>query len=102
MLPKNYINNDINGSKRLTNTKRVQLDKIIRQDCIDFFIQVISPKKDVQHNPNKASSIGIESCLNKSKTKADFGLIDAEKINSNIKSLSIIKGDQKSISIGPR
>ena len=35
----------------------------------------------------------------KNKTKPDFFFIDAEKINSNIKRLSIIKGDQKSISI---
>ena len=41
----------------------------------------------------------MENCLNIIKTKPDFVLIDAEKINSNIKSLSIIKGDQKSISI---
>ena len=99
MLPKNYINNEINDSKRLTNTKRVQLDKIIRKDCIDFFIEVISPKKVDQLNPKKASIKGMENCLNKIKTKPDFVLIDAEKINSNIKSLSIIKGDQKSISI---
>ena len=33
------------------------------------------------------------------KTKPDFVLIDGEKINSNIKSLSIRKGDEHFISI---
>ena len=51
-------------------------------------------KKVEQHNPKKATIKGMENCFNKIKTRPDFGLIDAEKINSNIKSLSIIKGDQ--------
>ena len=41
----------------------------------------------------------MENCLNKIKAKPDFVLIDGEKINSTIKKLSIIKCDQKYISI---
>ena len=94
MLPKNYINNEINDSKRLTNTKRVHLDKIIRKDCIDFFIEGMSPKKVDQLNPKKAAIKGMEHCLNKGETKAGSVLIDAEKVNPNIKSLSIQRGNK--------
>ncbi|MGL4616814.1 MAG: ribonuclease HII [Mycoplasmoidaceae bacterium] len=99
ILPKNYLNNEINDSKKITLTKRLKLDKIIRKDCIDFHIEVINSKTVDKFNPKKASIMGMQNCLNKIKTKPDFVLIDAEKINSDIENLSIIKGDQKSISI---
>ena len=41
----------------------------------------------------------MENCLNKIKTKPDFVLIDGEEINANIKRLSMIEGEQRSISI---
>ncbi|MGL4616647.1 MAG: ribonuclease HII, partial [Mycoplasmoidaceae bacterium] len=68
-------------------------------DCIDFHIEVIDSKTVDKLNPKKASIKGMQDCLKKIKTKPDFVLIDAEKINSEIENLSIIKGDQKSISI---
>ncbi|MGL5640583.1 MAG: ribonuclease HII [Mycoplasmoidaceae bacterium] len=99
ILPKNYVNNEINDSKKLTSLKRYKLDEIIRKDCIDFHIEVIDSKTVDKLNPKNASIKGMQDCLKKIKTKPDFVLIDAEKINSKIENLSIIKGDQNSISI---
>ncbi|MGL5246483.1 MAG: ribonuclease HII [Mycoplasmoidaceae bacterium] len=99
ILPEKYFNNEINDSKKLSPKKRIELNKIIRKECIDFHIEVINPKIVDKLNPKKASIKGMKDCLNKIKTKPDFILIDAEKINSKIENLSIIKGDQKSISI---
>lgn len=99
ILPKNYLNDKIRDSKKLTPKKRLEIDKIIRKDCIDFHIEVISSKIVDKLNPKNASIKGMQDCLNKIKTKPDFVLIDAEKIDSKIQSLSIINGDEKSISI---
>lgn len=99
ILPKNYINHDIKDSKQLSFSKRKRIAKQILEDCIDYHIEIIEAKEVDQLNPKQASIIGMEKCFKKIKIKPNYLLIDAEIINSKVPSLSIIKGDEKSISI---
>lgn len=94
-----YFDNEINDSKKLKEHQREKLfDKIINNAI--FVDWVIYDAEFVdQHNPKITSIIGMEHLINKHKDKIDFCLIDAEKVNADVPSMSIIKGDEKSFAI---
>jgi ribonuclease HII len=50
-------------------------------------------------NPKQASIYAMQQAVKQLKIKPDILLIDAEKLNTNIESKSIIKGDQRSLAI---
>lgn len=99
ILPVDYMNNEIKDSKQLTVIKRKKLSNIIKKVAIDYHIEVIEPSLVDKLNPKQASRFAMKKCVEEIKIKPDFLLIDFESINSNIPQLSIVKGDQKSISI---
>lgn len=99
ILPVDYMNNEIKDSKQLTVIKRKKLSNIIKKVAIDYHIEVIKPSLVDKLNPKQASRFAMKKCVEEIKIKPDFLLIDFESINSNIPQLSIVKGDQKSISI---
>lgn len=99
ILPKDYNNNQINDSKLLSHKKREQLAKEIISVAIDYNIQTINSSIVDKINPKQASRQGMIQCIEAITTKPDYCLIDFEKLDLDIPSESIVKGDQKSISI---
>ena len=103
VFPKDYDNEEINDSKKLTEKKREKLYDIIMKDAIAVGIGIVSNKEIDEINILEASRKAMilayeEACK---KIKIDVLLTDAMKIDSlDIKVEPIIKGDQKSISIG--
>ena len=103
VFPKDYVNEEINDSKKLTEKKREKLYDIIMKDAIAVGIGIVSNKEIDEINILEASIKAMilayeEACK---KIKIDVLLTDAMKIDSlDIKVEPIIKGDQKSISIG--
>lgn len=103
VFPKDYINEEINDSKKITEKKREKLYDIIMKDALAVGIGIISNKEIDEINILEASRKAMikayeEACK---KVKIDVLLTDAMKINTlDIKVEPIIKGDQKSISIG--
>ena len=103
VFPKDYVNEEINDSKKLTEKKREKLYDIIMKDAIAVGIVIVSNKEIDEINILEASIKAMilayeEACK---KIKIDVLLTDAMKIDSlDIKVEPIIKGDQKSISIG--
>ena len=103
IFPKDYVNEEINDSKKLTEKKREKLYDIIMKDAIAVGIGIVSNKEIDEINILEASRKAMilayeEACK---KIKIDVLLTDAMKIDSlDIKVEPIIKGDQKSISIG--
>ncbi len=103
VFPKDYVNEEINDSKKLTEKKREKLYDIIMKDAIAVGIGIVSNKEIDEINILEASRKAMilayeEACK---KIKIDVLLTDAMKIDSlDIKVEPIIKGDQKSISIG--
>ena len=96
VLPKNYKNNEINDSKKLTDKKRRELFKVITKDALYFSIEIVSPKTIDELNILEATRSAMQKLSLKYKT--DYALTDAVEI-SNEKNVPIIKGDAKSISI---
>lgn len=99
IFPFNYQNDKIDDSKKLSPKKRLESYCEIIRDCVDYHVEIIDANEVDLLNPKQASIVGMERCALKINTRPDYLLIDAEKINSPIPSLSIIKGDTKSISI---
>jgi ribonuclease HII len=99
ILPKNYKNDAIRDSKKLSISQREVCYNKLLKDCIEYTCEFINAQDVDKYNPKRASIIGMEKCIANLKHKPDICLIDAERINKAIKHESIIKGDDKSISI---
>lgn len=102
VLPNNYVNDEINDSKKLTEKKREKLYDIIMKDALAVGVSIISAKEIDEINILEASRKAmIESFKKANKIKKiDILLTDAMDIKSlDIPVVKIIKGDAKSISI---
>lgn len=88
----------INDSKKLSAKKRDMLyDKIVEQ-ALDLHVAIVSEKVIDNINILNATKQGMLECIEKLK-KVDCVLIDAVKLNTDVKTVSIIHGDALSYSI---
>lgn len=101
VLPKGLVIDGINDSKKLSAKKREELNKIILEKALSVTFGIVSADIIDEINIKKATLQAMEKCIEACECEIDFLLIDAEKLeNIKINQLSIIKGDEKSISIG--
>ena len=102
VLPKDYENEEINDSKKLTEKKREKLYDIIMKDALSVGVSIISAKEIDEINILEASRKGMIESFKEAnnKIKIDVLLTDAMDIKClDIPVEKIIKGDAKSISI---
>lgn len=99
ILPKNYFHEDIKDSKKLTEKKREKLYDIIINDAISIGIGIVDEKEIDKINIYEATKVAMKTAINNLKIKPEHILIDAMKLELEIPSTSIIKGDAKSESI---
>lgn len=99
ILPKDFYSDEINDSKKLSEKKREYLYDIIMQNAISVGIGIVHNKRIDEINILNATKEAMIMAVDNLKVKPDCLLIDAVKLDTDIKSLSIIKGDQKSLSI---
>lgn len=99
ILPKGYKNELINDSKKLTDKKRRYLYDIIKKDAIAYHIEVIDIETIDKINIYQASKLGMKICLENLKVKPEVALLDAMNLDMDYPVESIIKGDEKSVSI---
>lgn len=99
ILPKNYTLDGLNDSKKISEKKREKLYEILIKDAISYSIGVSSPERIDEINILEATKEAMIEAINNLSVKPEHILIDAVKLNINIPSTSIIKGDAKSSSI---
>lgn len=102
VFPKNYKNDLINDSKKLSEKKREELYDIINKDAISVGVGIVFAKEIDEINIYEASRKAMIEAYNKANKKVniDYLLTDAMPIdNLDIPVMKIIKGDAKSISI---
>lgn len=102
VFPKNYKNELINDSKKLSEKKREELYDIIIKDAISFGVGIVSAKEIDEINIYEASRKAMIKAYEEANKKVniDYLLTDAMPIDTlDIPVLKIIKGDAKSISI---
>lgn len=89
----------INDSKKLTEKKRNLLFEEIKKVAIDYKIILIDEKTIDEINILNATKLGMKNALNGLKNKPYCVLIDAVKIDTDIKQENIIHGDAISYNI---
>ena len=99
ILPKDYYNEEINDSKKISEKKREKLFDTIMNDAIGVGIGISSEKIIDEVNILEATKLAMKEAINKCSVKPEHVLIDAVKLDIDIPSTSIIKGDAKSQSI---
>ena len=99
ILPKNFKLEGLTDSKKLSEKKRIEFDKIIKEKAISIGIGEIDEKTIDEVNIYEATKLAMKKAVDNMKTKPEYLLIDAMPLDIGIESTSIIKGDSKSISI---
>ena len=100
ILPKNFKLDGLTDSKKLTEKKRNEFFDVIMKEALSVGIGIIDEDIIDKVNIYEATKLAMYQAIDNSKIKPDFLLIDAMKLEkTDIPSLSIIKGDLKSISI---
>ena len=98
-FPKNYQHEGIYDSKKVSEKKREEMFEIIKQDALEYYIQIVTPKEIDTLNIYRATQKAMED-LSLKFTHVDGILTDAMPLPNVTKDvLSIVKGDQKSVSI---
>ena len=101
VLPKDFVLEGLTDSKKLTEKKREQFYPYIMEHCLAYGIGIVSPEIIDEINIYEATKIAMKQAIEEVQKKIplEHVLIDAMKLDLNIPSTSIIKGDAKSISI---
>jgi ribonuclease HII len=99
ILPKNFKLEGLTDSKKLSEKKREELYKIIKEKAISIGVGVISEKRIDEINIYEATKEAMIEAINNLDVKPEHVLIDAMPLDIDIDTTSIIKGDLLSISI---
>lgn len=101
VLPENFVLEGLTDSKKLTEKKREQFYPYIIEHSLAYGIGIVSPKVIDEINIYEATKLAMKQAIEEVQKKLplEHVLIDAMKLELNIPSTSIIKGDAKSISI---
>lgn len=99
ILPSDYYNERINDSKKITEKNREILYDIIKENAISIGIGMMSEDVIDEINILEATKLAMKEAIKNLDVLPEHILIDAVKLDIDIPSTSIIKGDAKSQSI---
>ena len=101
VLPKDFVLVGLNDSKQLSEKKRNEYYKYIKEHAIACEVGIIGPETIDEVNIYEATKLAMKQAIDKvkEKIKLEHVLIDAMPLELDIPTTSIIKGDAKSISI---
>ncbi len=100
IMPSNFVNEDVNDSKQLSDKKRRELFEIIKKEAISYAVVAISADKIDEINIYEASRLGMEMALRKLQHSYDMVLTDCMPLlHENVPVEAIVKGDAKSFNI---
>ena len=101
VLTKDYYLEGLTDSKKLSKKQREKFYDIIKKDALGIGIGIKDEKVIDEINIYEATKLAMIDAINncRKEVKIEHVLIDAMKLDLNIPSTSIIKGDFKSITI---
>ena len=89
----------INDSKKLTERRRLDLEKIIKEKALAYAFGYVNEREIDKINIYQASKLAMKRAIKALKIKPDYLLVDAMTIDLDIVQKNIIKGDTLSASI---
>lgn len=96
ILPKEYKNEHINDSKKLSEKKRGIAYKEIIENALDYGIGIVDAKRIDEINIYEATKEAMHIAISKLKISYDLILTDAMKLqNEKVEVIPLIKGDAK-------
>ena len=101
ILPQDLEIEGLNDSKKLSEKKREQIFDIITEKAIAYCVAFGTLEEIEEKNILQATFLAMNRAIEGLEQKADFALIDGNKIPVGIKipAAAIVKGDAKSMSI---
>ena len=96
ILPRDYKNEHINDSKKLSEKKREIAYKEIIENALDYGIGIVDAKRIDEINIYEATKEAMHTAISKLKISYDLILTDAMKLqNEKVEVIPLIKGDAK-------
>lgn len=100
ILPRAYINKEINDSKQLSEKKREELFEIIKNDAIAYGVGIVSAEEIDKLNIYEATKKAMKEAIANLKHEFDLILTDAMPLKGfDVEVIPIIKGDAKALPI---
>ena len=99
ILPEKFDLPHLTDSKKLTEKRREILYKEIQEQALGIGIGIVDNEEIDRINILNATKKAMKMAINNCKVKPEHVLIDAVKLDIDIPTTSIIKGDMKSITI---
>ncbi len=101
ILPKNYQNELLNDSKKLSHKQRMALREIILKDALDYAVASVDNYEIDKINILNASYLSMHKAIEQLKLKPELLLIDGNRFKNQtqIPHQCIVKGDGKYLSI---
>lgn len=101
ILPKNYQNENLKDSKKLTARQRQKLEAELKKEALAWAIGIASPQEIDEINILNASILAMHRALDQLSLVPELILVDGKFFKSyqQIPNLNIIKGDNKYLSI---
>ena len=100
IMPLDDVIEGIDDSKKLSPKKREKLYDEILKKAIAVSVQEVSEKVIDEINILNATKLCMKNSVEGLAVKPDVVLVDAVKLDADVKCVPIIKGDAKSYSIG--
>ncbi len=101
ILKDDFMCDEINDSKKLTEKKRDKLFDVIIQNSVAYSIVMVGPAVIDEINILNASLEGMKQAVKQLSFTPDLLIVDGNKIpkNMDIETQALVKGDAKSLSI---
>ena len=101
ILPDDCVIDGLNDSKKISEKKREMLFDVIIEKAVAYSIAYGTLEEIEQYNILEATYIAMNRAIEELELKADFALIDGNRIPRDIKipCETVVKGDSKSYSI---
>ena len=109
ILPPDYVNEDLNDSKQLTDRRRKKLREQIERDAIAWAVGIVTPEEIDKINILNASFLAMHRALDQLKVRPEAVIVDGNRFKPYTPPLPeggnplpytcIVKGDGKYLSI---
>lgn len=109
ILPPDYVNEDLNDSKQLTDRRRKKLREQIERDAIAWAVGIVTPEEIDKINILNASFLAMHRALDQLKVRPEAVIVDGNRFKpynppqseggKPLPHTCIVKGDGKYLSI---
>lgn len=101
VFPKDYHNEELNDSKKLTAHRRYELRKVVERDALAWAVGVVTPEEIDKINILNASILAMHRALDQLIVRPEAVIVDGNRFKPyrDLPYTTIVKGDGRYLSI---